>query len=248
LYLVVDATEIWPRSHLFALVTAVVGVLALLLLDGGVSTKRAFIITAATSAACTALYLFAPPILPDETEIHGWLFPATEPSPANACDLMQKPQNALLFVLGSNGAWTTDNGPSTVLEVGSCVSMSMRREEEKLAFDADIFDASGDLIARIDKNEFNLVPGKYSYQKRSEDRSAMTVYDRQGKELLFVHYLNKTTVKLRGSFACSDMTNATVTDTVVLTNDNHTVITQNCQGAFRGKNAGFKLSKGGFRF
>jgi hypothetical protein len=40
LYLAVDAFEVWPHSRVFALVSVPIGVAALLLLDGGFSTKR----------------------------------------------------------------------------------------------------------------------------------------------------------------------------------------------------------------
>jgi hypothetical protein len=60
LYLVIDAFEIWPHSHLFAVASIPVGLLALLLLDGGFSQKRMAIITGVVSVLCAALYIITP--------------------------------------------------------------------------------------------------------------------------------------------------------------------------------------------
>jgi hypothetical protein len=227
--------------------------------------RRAWLIAggAVGAAAITALVgpmvaaLFAgPPALPEETEIHGWLMPGKEATPPNQCTSTSRPtnapplpKNATLFVFGRNGAWTTANGKSTLLQVGNCTLMSVERDGERLAFNADIFDSSNEheLIARIEKNEFHLIPGKYSYQKRSPDRSALTVFDRQGNKLLFIHYVNKSVVLVNGTFACADMTKVVVTDEAAIVQGEQT-LSSNCKGSFGGQRAAIAFDRNGFRF
>ena len=156
-------------------------------------------------------YVVAPPIMPEETETHGWLFPANEKTPSNACG-NTVPSNALLFLFGSNAAWTTSDKSATVLQLGKCTSMTMTRDGDKLKFDADVFDNIGDLLFRIRENEFHLVSGHYSYRDRSADRSTIVVFDSKGAESLYLHYLNPNTIRVRGRLACDDGTAAVITD------------------------------------
>jgi len=213
LYLVVDIEEIWPRSHFWALAAAVVGVLALLLLDGGFSRRMIAIISASTIATCSVVYLIAPDILPEETENHGWLLPANERSPAEPCPNV--PKDALVFVAGTASFWTTSPGRSDVLSVGDKTSLSVERDGAKLRFNAEIYDDNGRLVARIIRNEFHLIQGQYSYRDRSEDRSKLTVFDGLGQEMLYINYVNSTTVVLRGKFSAPDGTKVVITDSGV---------------------------------
>jgi hypothetical protein len=64
LYLVIDAFEIWPHSHLFALASIPLGVLALMLLDGGFSKKTTKLATVVVAALCACLYVLSGPSSP----------------------------------------------------------------------------------------------------------------------------------------------------------------------------------------
>lgn len=188
--------------------------------------------------------------LPEETELHGWLLPANEATPANGCDnkpggpswnsQRTPPHGSILFLAGTNGAWTTSDGKSTVLQVGTCLSVSVEREGSQLAFDADVFDRSNELIARIEQNEFHLIAGKYSYQSRP-NRSTLIVFDKHGDPLFVVWYLNPTTVKFSGVFVCSDKTKVLITnDAIILPSGS--VEHDNCKGGtFGGKDAAFRV-------
>jgi hypothetical protein len=138
-----------------------------------------------------------------ETETHGWLLPAKDPTPPNGCSriLTVLPHDELVLLMGGAGVHTARNDKFTVLQVGGCSLLSMQRATEGIAFDADIFNEDGKLVAHIEKNEFNLSSGKYSYARRP-DRSTLIVYDEQGQEALWVRYLNPTTVQIRGVFTC----------------------------------------------
>lgn len=206
---VVAFVSFWKDSHfialmLFATCIGLISVYELRTRKFSISFILGVIIGFYAIAGIASDYV---PTLPEETEFHGWLLPANEATPPNACDKKKDgpiwashgmgtpPPGALLFLAGSNAAWTTSTGKSTVLQVGNCVSISVERQDAQLAFDADIFDTSHELVARVEHNEFHLIQGKFSYQKRP-NRSTLIVFDKHGDPLFVVWYLNPNTVKL----------------------------------------------------
>ncbi len=90
-----------------------------------------------------------------------------------------------------------------MLTVGVCTLMSAEFKEDQFLFSADIYDTDRQLVARIERNEFHLVPSKYAYQERP-DRSTLKVYDKGGKLLVSVHRRNKDAIDVIGDFTCSD--------------------------------------------
>jgi hypothetical protein len=144
---------------------------------------------------------FLPPMLPKETDTHGWMIPANDTTPANAC--AGKVQgNALLVIFGTN-AIRSGKDDFVALKIGDCTTLEVNRTRQGLGVTVDIHAANGDLISRIVRNEFHLVPGEFAYPDRSADLSTLTVYDRAGKEMLYVHYANPHALDIRGKFFCS---------------------------------------------
>jgi hypothetical protein len=196
-FIIADAEGVWPRNHGLALLFFIGGTIGLALYDGAFSNKQVVGVGIISVLVSTVIYFWAGPILPEETENHGWLQPANEKTEYHP------PKGMLLFVLGGNLFGATANY-ARVLTVGSCVMMSVERNGDQLAFNADIHDEKGELVARIVRNEFHLIAGKYSYRDRSDDRSDLTVFDKNGDPMLEIYYANKTTVFITGEFACSD--------------------------------------------
>jgi hypothetical protein len=117
-----------------------------------------------------------------------------------------------------------------------------------LAFDADIFDTSNELVARIEQNEFHLTPGKYSYQKRP-NRNVLIAFDKRGDILFAVHYMNPSAVRLAGHFVCSDHTTASITNDKFFTLSPGSPAFRadnNCVGDFSGRKPAFNVSARGF--
>jgi hypothetical protein len=245
-FLAYDFFELWPKNHFWSLLSAVLLLCAFVLVE--IPKRYSALISAIIVAIAVTIYFVAPPILPDETEIHGWLLPANAPRLANGCDNKHLPADTLLFLLGSNGYGVTKNGRSRVLTVGSCAIMFVERNDAQLAFDADIFDDNGELIARIEKNEFRLVPGKYAYQTRSADRSTLTVYDKRGKMLLGVRYLNRTTVQVQGAFTCADKTTIAVGESGAVTVNSPAITNGQIAGNCGWNTAGFIITAHGMGF
>lgn len=60
IYLAIDVYDVWPKSHLWALLAAFAGILALLLLDGGISVRHIWFVSAVTVVICVVIYFAAP--------------------------------------------------------------------------------------------------------------------------------------------------------------------------------------------
>jgi hypothetical protein len=152
--------------------------------------------------------LIAPPILPAETATHGWLIPANDPMPKTPCtgkDSKTIAADEFLIALGGGGAvFPSDRTTQiTVLSVGQCPVVWAKKEGNRVGIDADVFDYSGDLSARIRDNEFHLVPDTYSYNDRP-NRNTLLVYDKKGHELFYSDFSNPRVIKIRGVFGCEN--------------------------------------------
>lgn len=246
LYFIIDGYDIWPKSHLIALLSAVAGASAILFAELRVKVWAVWTVTLVGIAGI--IYFNAAPLLPEETETHGWLLPAHDPTPPNGCESYPAPNNALLFIAGTNAAWTMANAKSDVIRIGNSSMLSVERDGSRLAFDADIYNEAGYLAVRINRNEFHLVSGEYSYQERSDNRSELTVYDKRGRKMLDVYYANPNTVLVRGFFTSPDGTRVQIDDKQITILDINNLLRGHCNSDFFGGNAAFMLSRAGMQF
>ena len=215
IFVVCDAWGFWGESHVLCLAVAWVGFLGLLLYDGMPWDRMRFQL-AAGLVACEVIYNIAPATLPAESDTHGWLSPADDPTPENACTHDPwgplVPSDAMVFIAGTNGAWTVEPGKSTVLKIDGTPFISAERNGSRLAIDADVFGDDAKLVARVIRNEFHLVATEYSYRERSEDRSTLKVFDPTGQEVLYIRYLNPHAVVIRGRFVTPEGNKAIISD------------------------------------
>lgn len=247
--LLIGAFALWQEHPFLALLAVAFGIPALLLEDGALYYRTVLLISMVLLMVALVIYHFAPDVVRVETEVHGWLLPASEPTPPNTCDAHEKiPLGSLLFVAGTNAIVSTSQGKSLVISVGNNNQLFVERDGDKLAFDAEIHDNSGSLVARVIRNEFHLISGEYSYQERSDDRSKLTVYDKQGNEMLYVDYANPTTVIIRGMFVGQDGTRVKIDSNQILILDVDNQIMDTCKVQGDGPTAGFHLSRSGMRF
>jgi hypothetical protein len=82
-FIFVDIHDIWPQSHELAILLGIIGTIALLFLQ--VPVTWAAISSAAVIAVGFVVYCIAGSTPPPEPW-QGWLQPANEPTPPNACD------------------------------------------------------------------------------------------------------------------------------------------------------------------
>jgi hypothetical protein len=215
---VIDYLFLWPENHLAALLAIAAWLSVTAIVELTVWGYRPWITVSSVLGlfvGASIIDLIVGPVLPTETDIHGWLEPSNEPVPPNAAcspDTLERVRPyGMAFLLGRAGCWEPSGlGPRPVLTVSSCAAMSVEMANDKIALNADIYDGA-DLVAHIENNEFNLVPGKFAYQKRP-DRSHLTIFDKSNKKLMAISYLNKKIVQITGVFSCSDGVKVTVTD------------------------------------
>lgn len=135
-----------------------------------------------------------PPV--GETELHGILIPANDPSPPNPCGVL--PEAAVTMILGNMYAWTT-HFPMTVLWAHGHELITIGKTDDGLSVSAKVFSADGRIVADLEDNEFHVNPNNYFKVKRP-DRSTLIVYDQQDRSVLRVRYLNPKTIRFSGIF------------------------------------------------
>jgi hypothetical protein len=133
--------------------------------------------------------------------------------------------------MGTNVGWTPAHERiSYVFGLNKTPLIAAARDGDKLAFDVDVFNEKGVLAVRIEKNEFHLIQGEYSYgEDRSKDRTSLVVHDKKGEELLRIRYANPRTVFITGVFYARDGTKATITPDMLTAYEGATIeFSHNC--------------------
>jgi hypothetical protein len=181
LYLTVDGVEIWHRSHFWALLLAFLGLLALMLLDGGFSKRQYISILGIALISCIALYSIAPVEIAPEAQVTFKLLPGDEPTPDTGCNPSEAPKDqpfqgltmfgfagqrpkegppkdATIIALGNNGIILTGDKRVPVIGVDECKSlMSVQRSSEGISINASIYTQSGKLTAQIQNNVLTAI-------------------------------------------------------------------------------------------
>ncbi len=128
---------------------------------------------------------------------HGWLVPASEPTPSNSCD--GAPSNALKILLGSNTAYAT-RFPSKVISVNEDTILTLDKDAKgNVAATVDVFDQNNDIVVEIDKNHFRVANDTFNVVHN--DLSSLEVVIKHNKEhVLGIHYLNPSAIQIVGVF------------------------------------------------
>lgn len=145
--------------------------------------------------AISAIRSIKPPELP-ETELHGYLVPAADPTPQTPCK--NPPPNAATIFLGTNAAWIIDT-PVVIVRVDGLDLLTLKNTPDGLSVFAKVFSDDSKIIADIENNEFNVNPNNYFKVKRL-DKSSLIVYDQQDRAVLNVRFLNPKNIRVSGIF------------------------------------------------
>jgi hypothetical protein len=127
--------------------------------------------------------------------LNGRLYPASDPTPANIC--REIPQGAVILFLGDN-AFVIWKFPHIVLHsrsLGPLVTLD-RAPDGSITVLADVRSRDGRIIARMDQSGF--VVNRNNLLEIQETRSALSVVDEYGTEVLDARYLNPQAFKLSG--------------------------------------------------
>jgi hypothetical protein len=222
----------WNSNHLAALLAmATFGALALgiELHSEGWGNTPIIVFCAACYLAAWVIFQIVGPIPPIETDREVYLTAGNKPTPNGGCDSAPKnipnavsnpqnipvasrvPKNAIAFFLGSNEFWTTGDFHNNILTLDNQPVISMRKTELGLLFSVEMFDPERKLVAKISSNKSILVPNNYSYKLRP-DQSILSLYNDHDEEILYIQYLNRHDVVIRGLFTGQYGTSIRITD------------------------------------
>lgn len=203
IYLVIDAFEVWPRTHVGALLAFVAGLIALMLLDGEFSYKSLGGVGIAAATTSILIYVLVGPAM--EPPIIGWLQATNEPTPPNACDVIPPERRRAanpIILLGSIAMIAGSPTAYNAISLGSCTPLSIRHTDSGTAVTADLYSGEGKLIGTLRDNGYSIQGNQQLIVERSADLSTLVVHDHQGHELLYIRILNPRAVRIRGILAC----------------------------------------------
>ena len=147
-----------------------------------------------------------------ETEISGLLRPASEPTPPTSCDSI--PKDALILLFGDSASYTTQPH-HTILNVAGKDLVSIDRKDGGIAITSMIFSADTRIVAKITDNKFDINPSNY-FRRERPDHHTLEVFDQHDQRILYVRYLNSSTMKILGTFH--------TTKGIILVNENEVTL------------------------
>ena len=132
-------------------------------------------------------------------ETPGLLQPGDDPMPNTSC--VGVPFEAVYALLGRAAFYYPGRNPSMVLISNRTAApiLTIDRTYKGIAITTPVYDMKGALIGAVDQNSFRALTEDNAYVRRG-DLSTLAIYDGQGDELLYVHYANQRTIRIRGTF------------------------------------------------
>lgn len=141
------------------------------------------------------IILFPPPPMPT-----GPLVPAGEVLAAGTCP--SRPDD-MVIALGSDRVMGQGDGPFRAFSAHECPGPILTRTSKGLMVDALGYDWMNDLVYIIRENrlDFIMVAG-LTYHR--PDPSTLELRDRFGQPVVYVRYLNRNQVRIRGRWLCRE--------------------------------------------
>ena len=188
---IVDFAFLWPENH-FAALLALAALLSLPLVYELHIRKTQF-----------AYWRVGP--MPCRLVITGPLLPSAVATPATPCGINPWPlipADALRILMGDSAVIRDVPGKFVALRVAQCDVLAMERTPTGVSVYVSLYDAAGKQIANVDGKQITAISGDNSSVDRGGDLSSLTIRDGAGKEMMYLYYLNPTTISVRGVFGC----------------------------------------------
>ena len=131
----------------------------------------------------------------------GLLKPSNEPIPEIIANDGTLADGELAILLGPF-AISTPQSSFTVLRLYGKDVVRIDRNKNAIAVSADIWSEDGKIMASIETNRFRINPNRIAYFD-TPDPHTLIVTDERKTQVLFIRYLNPTTVKITGVFRSS---------------------------------------------
>jgi len=210
-YAVVDVSEIWPRSHFWAILS----LWFVLIVFTSVELWNLFGIALGvvfTLAGLIVVLLFPTPPTPAPEPWRGWLQAGNAPTPANPCGV-DVPANEILGLIGDNAAFVRQKSQIAPVGIFQCRPVLLEKTPNGIKIQAAVYDMGGKYLGRIHNSGYDIEKTEGLVVEHSGDLTRLIVHNGTGDELLYIDYVNPQVVRIRGVFACPPhRTIVTVTD------------------------------------
>jgi hypothetical protein len=156
----------------------------------------------------------------DETSLQGagyegHLLPGSEPSPQTNCT--KRPSDMFIF-LGTQGIVTYEpiaESTYPIIRMKRHDLLTLERSPEGVTISAKVRDEDGRVL-QIRHGKFTLNPKGRFRVERSSDRHTLAVYNQWGGLIIYVNYLNREAILIRGTFFFPKIAWVKISDDVVL--------------------------------
>lgn len=174
-------------------------------------------------------------------EASGYLVAAKDPFVQDECSQLI-PAEAFRVYLGNSTIWTSGIAPLPspgslypVILTGDTPILSVQKSHEGYIYlSASVIGDDGKFMAKINQNEFIRNPHTTWYQKVSDDKSTLSIYDDRDREVLYVRYMNPQAIKVRGRFNYPGRKTLVITDTEILVPELDQHVNNMCNSALVG--------------
>jgi hypothetical protein len=128
------------------------------------------------------------------------MIPAGEPSPSLSCREKPGPDD-LVMAFGTNRIIGRGRGPFSPIQATDCPTVKLIMRDGGLIVEAFGTDSNNDIAYGVRDNRLvkSYVPALHA---RRPDRSSFVLLDRFDQEVIYVRYLNRNAVRIRGRFLC----------------------------------------------
>ena len=133
----------------------------------------------------------------NEIQTSGILMPDNKPTPSSAI-CKNIPTDAIALFFGNSVAYTS-TFPHTIIEVGDQPVLIIDKQGENITISAKFFSDDGRIVAELKRNQFFINPNNYFRIEKPNDH-ILIVYDQQNNQILNVHFLNSSVIKMLGRF------------------------------------------------
>ncbi|HEY8205140.1 MAG TPA: hypothetical protein VIF81_10470 [Pyrinomonadaceae bacterium] len=129
--------------------------------------------------------------------LHGVLIPANDSTPPlpEGCDI---PSDSVVLFLGDSVGYSI-SGELPVIRIKGENIISFSRGAGGVFMNARVYSIANNVVAQVTDNEIFINPGNLFHPERP-DWHTLRIKDNTGAELLFVRYVNRRTILIRGTF------------------------------------------------
>ena len=139
-------------------------------------------------------------VMPITATFRGLLVPGNETTPKNACSNDKFESGSLIVMFGDQAVVLRPSEQrSSIIRISGEDVLSFTRRNGEISLDATIRRETGEVVARVERNEFRLLSNEDYYMERPDAYTLMVISPDKAP-VLYVKYLNRSALEFRGIF------------------------------------------------